>query len=376
MQTRPPIRHSSPDKPRLLFICLGLSSFVKEDIKLLGEQYDVRIFLFDANRFSSKLGHLFGLIYYGIKQLLWLLRELPRARIVYGWFADYHMVVPVWMARRGGVPICTALGGFDANTLPSIGYGVYESRWRRPLARFVLEESSRLLPVSEALVHSSNTFSSFPDRLENGIRIHAPDCHTPYTVLPTGFDAAVWPAGPSERPDVITTVAFLSDFSTTYVKGIDIFIETARLLPEVVFQIVGVDKSFESTLRSRFQLPENVRIVTPIPRSRLVEIYHGTSVYAQLSRTEGLPNVLCEAMSCGCIPVGSPVAAIPEVIGSTGYLVETPVPSHVAGVLHGALESGSPARRRATRQRISEHFVMDIRRRDLVAVIDSEIADG
>jgi glycosyltransferase involved in cell wall biosynthesis len=36
----------------------------------------------------------------------------------------------------------------------------------------------------------------------------------------------------------------------------------------------------------------------------------------QLSTSEGFPNSLGEAMSCGCIPIGSEVGAIPEIIGN------------------------------------------------------------
>jgi glycosyltransferase involved in cell wall biosynthesis len=44
-------------------------------------------------------------------------------------------------------------------------------------------------------------------------------------------------------------------------------------------------------------------------------------VYAQFSITEGLPNVVCEAMLAGCIPVGSNVGGIPELIETTGILI-------------------------------------------------------
>ena len=63
-----------------------------------------------------------------------------------------------------------------------------------------------------------------------------------------------------------------------------------------------------------FNLGDNVSLLPALDRKDLVTHYNTTSIYAQLSRSEGLPNVLCEAMLCGCIPVGSPVFGIPKAV--------------------------------------------------------------
>ena len=53
------------------------------------------------------------------------------------------------------------------------------------------------------------------------------------------------------------------------------------------------------------------------------ELYQNTKFYFQGSRLEGLPNSLCEAMLCGCVPIGSKVFGIPDAIGNTGILFDT-----------------------------------------------------
>jgi glycosyltransferase involved in cell wall biosynthesis len=58
-------------------------------------------------------------------------------------------------------------------------------------------------------------------------------------------------------------------------------------------------------------------------RYDLLPFYQSAKVYCQPSRWEGLPNALCEAMCCGCIPVATEVGGNPTAVGHTGFLVPT-----------------------------------------------------
>ena len=109
-------------RPRLLFIYLSPSTFVQGDLALLKESFDVRVFHFDGEG-------AVGLGWTWIRQFWWLLYQLPRAKGVYGWFADYHLFLPTLLARWFRKPMAVVLGGFDSNTLPELGYGVFASRW-------------------------------------------------------------------------------------------------------------------------------------------------------------------------------------------------------------------------------------------------------
>ncbi len=352
-------------RPRLLFICLDLTSFVRDDLKLLRERYDVRLFRFSANRAASRAGRGVGVAREAVRQLAWLRRELPRADLVYGWFADYHLALPVFLARRYGVPVAVPIAGFDAIRLPKLGYGVYESVWRAPLARYALRHASLILPCSETMIEHANRYSAYPERLENGVRAHVPGFSTPYAVVPFGYDAAAWPMGPLERKPSVLTVGHMTALRTFRRKGGDLFIAAARRLPDVAFQVIGVPEEEARAIRNRYDPPENVALLPPRPRQALAEAYGQASVYAQLSRAEGQPNVLSEAMCCGCVPVGSPVFGIPETIGEAGVIAETPEPDVLAGALRKALALASPEARQRARRRITEHFSTEHRRRAL-----------
>jgi glycosyltransferase involved in cell wall biosynthesis len=359
-------------RTRLLFPYLHPSTFMEDDLEVLAERYEVRTFHFDARRVSAF--PVVGLLILMCRQLIWLLRELPRAGLVYGWFADYHMFLPVLLAGRWKRPVAVAMGGFDAHHLPEIGYGVYHSRWRAPLARFVLRRASLLLPVAQSLIQSRTCFATWPATRSDGVLAHLPGLQTPMVVLPTGYDPGLWPAGPDQRPPVVGTAAWVSADRTVLVKGLDLLYAAARLLPEVSFAVVGISEERRRWMIRRYQPPANVEFLPPRPRQEMARFCAGLSVYLQISRTEGLPNGLCEAMLCGCIPVVSRVGGMPEAVGDAGMVVDSPEPEAIARALREALALAAdpvrgPAARARARERIVTGFSRDRRRERLLALL-------
>lgn len=349
---------------RVLFISLQNAHFVEDDRRLLSEHFEVQSFDFDSARRSHG-----SLVLRAITQAFWLLRKLPRADLVFGWFVDYHMLLPAWLARAFRRPVVAVLGGFDCNTLPDLGYGVFASSWRAPLARLIFRRLTLMIPTTRALISSRNDYASYPDQHRDGVLTHIRDLKTPYRVIPLGIDVSAWPQGPDYRDPEVLTVAFLRDERTFRVKGIDVYLEVADRLPHVGFKVVGVAPEFESVIRKRYHVPDNVEMVPPQSQDKLRTFYQSASVYLQLSRTEALPNVVKEAMCCGCIPVGSEVAGIPEVIGDHGAVVETPEPDDIAEVVRRTLDGATPDRRHAARRRITEHFGQDRRREMLIETL-------
>ncbi|HIG75665.1 MAG TPA: glycosyltransferase [Bacteroidetes bacterium] len=353
---------------RILFVTQGFESFVREDVDHLRSFADVETFQFDVNK-GSRGASALAVASEALRQRRWLAQHLPGADAVYGWFADSHMALPTRAAAAAGVPVLVAIAGFDAIALPELGYGVYES-WRAPLARYVLRNATHVVPCDETMIAHENRYSAYPDRLANGVRAHVPGFETPYTVIPFGFDPSDWRLGPAERPAVVCTVGHLGRERVQRRKGLDVFVAAARHLPDVTFQIVGVPDADAEAVRQRYEAGANVEILPPRPREELADLYANASVYAQLSRAEGQPNVLGEAMCSGCIPVGSPVFGIPGTIGDTGYVVESPEPRHVADVIYRALHEATPERRAAARNRVIEQYSRAARRKRLRALVE------
>jgi glycosyltransferase involved in cell wall biosynthesis len=338
-------------KKRVLFFYLSPASFVRDDLEMLGRRVDLVPFHFNVDLARSAAG-LIGL---WREQRRWLGRELPAADLIMGWFADYHMALPVAMARRCSIPVAVSLGGYDCLHLPELAYGVFASRWRAPLARYVLRNASLLLPVAEALLCSENLFSAWPERRRYGLCVDAPGVHTPHRVLPTGYVPERWPAGPAQRNPSVCTVGLIDNEQTFRRKGIDLVLKAAALLPDVPFRVVGVTPAMRDWIAECFSVPPNLILDGQVPREALVMIYQESSVYLQLSRAEGMPNVLCEAMLCGCIPVASRVFGNPAGVGDAGFLVDEPTPEAVVPAIRHALAAEEGLREQA-RRHIETHF--------------------
>lgn len=352
-------------RPRLLFSYMKSTSFVEDDWALLKKHYDVQPFHFDAEQATSAV----GLARLWTRQCRWLGRELPAADLVFGWFADHHAALPTLMARWFDVPMVVVLGGMDCNWLPEYDYGVWDSRWRAPLVRWIVRRADLLPAVSDTLIEAEERYSNWPEARRNGIRVHVPDLQTPHPVVPLGFRPADWPMGPPERGPTVTSVALLDSWRTYKVKGIDLLLTVARRMPEVSFRLVGVAPVFARALRAEEEVPVNVKLCPPRPRSALSAVYQDTAVYAQLSRVEAFGLVVGEAMLSGCIPVVSAVGQPPELVGETGHVVRHPDPDEIAEALSMALDA-TGEQRRAARARITEHFSMAQREDRLIDLLE------
>lgn len=360
-------------RPRLLYTYLKPTSFVRDDLALLRHAFDVVPHRFDVGD-ARGIGAASALARAGARQAAWLREEGPQADGLLGWFADYHLALPALWSRATGKPFGVVVGGYDANTVPSLRYGAAMSQWRAPLVRLVLGGASALFPVTPSVLCDENRFAEPPTVLRTGLCVTASRTLDKAQVVPLGVSPEAWPSGPAERPASVLTVAVLNDERTVRVKGIDLLVAAARLLPDVRFDVVGFGSSF---------LPEAKRLLRPSPnmafhaaqdRASLATWYAGASVYAQLSRVEaGLPMVLAEAMLCGCIPVGSRVGGIPLTIGEEGEIVDAPDTGEIVEAIRRALRSESEARSRA-RSQVATRFSLAQREQRLTQAITAMLA--
>ena len=90
-------------------------------------------------------------------------------------------------------------------------------------------------------------------------------------------------------------------------------------------------------------LNDKVKLVGWIPHDELPDYLNGLELVVLPSYTEGLPNLMLEAMACGTPVLATPVGAIPDVIKDkkTGFIIDNNSPECIAKNVERALNHTS-----------------------------------
>jgi glycosyltransferase involved in cell wall biosynthesis len=164
-----------------------------------------------------------------------------------------------------------------------------------------------------------------------------------------------------ERP-ILGVVGRLS-----HEKGVDVFLRAASLLARegAGFSAVvvgdGPDRSSLEALARELGLAERVRFTGPLQNMRAV--YDAIDLLVIPSRSEGLPNVLLEALAHDRPVAATRVGAVPTVLDSplAGALAEPESPRSLADAIGRALSLRSDPRSTAARRRIVDAFSLERR---------------
>jgi glycosyltransferase involved in cell wall biosynthesis len=269
--------------------------------------------------------------------------------VVFCWFASVYAAIATFLARLFGKKCIIVVGGVDVAGDKDLGYGIWLNPWKAQLIKFALRNAHKVLVVDPSLKNEAVWRARY-----DGANI---EC------VPTGYDSSVWfPAG--KKQPIILTAAIARDWVNVRRKGLDLLVEAAKKLPRARFMVIGTDP----TLVAQLSPPDNIVFRLRIPREQLLEYYQSAKVYCQPSRWEGLPNALCEAMLCGCIPVATNVFGQPTALGESGILVTKGNVGELVAALESAMAMPESAGLKA-RERIASLFPKELRDRRLTALI-------
>lgn len=300
-------------KSTILYIYPTFATFIKRDLDFLSEKFRV---ITPKHHWGNKQFAAWNFV----RQLVFILRYLFRCKAIFVMFGGYWSFLPALLGRMAGKPVYIILGGADCVSFPTIQYGSLRKPLLRTFIRWSYRLCSKLIPVDESLVFSQYQYFEPQHYQFQGYKYHLPKVSTPYEVIYNGFDPVFFSHDIShKRPDSFIAIAAIPDNMRLKLKGIDLLLELAKIYPQCSFTVVGISDQMIERLG---KVSENVTLISFLAQEKMKEYMLTSQYVVQLSISEGFPNAICEAMLCGCIPIGSAVGAMPHIISDTGFIMQ------------------------------------------------------
>lgn len=328
-------------KIKILFVKNITRSFTEKDIDILRKHFDVRVVDFVLSRKNLKAT---------LKTPLNMIMEVIWADVTFSWFADLHAAFAVLFSKVFRKKSIVVAGGYDVANEPSISYGVmrFPKSNAARMAKFALKHADKVLAVSE---FNKKEALNYVDSKKIELVYNVVDCDK------------FKPRGGKDN-DLVITVGGVTN-NTLKTKGLEIFVKMAEYLPNTKFILVG--QAYDNSIEHLKAIaPSNVEFLGHIPNEELPKLYQKAKVYCQLSYRESFGVAVIEAMSCECVPVVTKRAALPEVVGDTGFYVLYGDPEATAEAVKEALKSDKG---KIASERVKNMFSIKRRENELKEII-------
>ncbi|MFC1966406.1 glycosyltransferase family 4 protein [Chloroflexota bacterium] len=333
---------------KILFVHQGLVSFIEKDLRILEQAHTVRECYFPGHRKGWP-----GVI----KDVLRLFRGVLWCDATFSWSGKLHAFFAVLFSRILGKKSLVVSGGEEVARGQEKLWSMFDFWWKRWCPLFVFKYADLILCVSEF-----NRGETIKNARADSRKIR---------LIYHGFDVNEFGRMPDiKKEDIVLTVSVINSVNTSR-KGLRLFVESARFLPDQKFMLVGpwLDATIED-LKSI--APQNVSFTGWLSGDELVRACNRAKVYVQASVYEGFGCSVAEAMLCECVPVVSRREALPEVVGDCGLYLDTREPQELAQNIEHALDSDLGLK---ARERIMKLFPLEKRRSELLAAV-VELAKG
>lgn len=280
----------------------------------------------------------------------WLTRQLRASATHIVHARGLWMLGPALRAARdaGGLPVIFSFHGFDDASRAA-------PLWRRALWRQQLRRCHEIVAVCFAARDALARAMHIP---VDGIRVIRNGVDTRHFRRTHSETAARQSLGLDPRRPMLLCVGTLMP-----VKGYDLLLDALdRLEAPCQVLFVGSDR-LNGALHRRAAASQRATVIFAGPQSDLRPWYEAASALVAPSRSEGLSNVILEAMAMGLPVVATRVGGNPELVidGHTGWLRPAEDPAALADAVSQCLNHPAESARRGANgsQRARADFSLD-----------------
>ncbi|MFN8319162.1 MAG: glycosyltransferase [Saprospiraceae bacterium] len=350
-------------KPYIIYEYADKASFVQKDIEILAIKYEV---LSEDIDWKTKYKTPFNILV----QTYFYIKNIKKSKAIFVMFGGYWALVPVIMAKYFKKPCFIILGGTDCMSFPSLNYGNLRIPLLRTILRKVYENATCLLPVHKSLIECDNNYY-LQQESKQGILNNLKGININFSEIYNGFNSKEFNKNEAKRKkNRFISIASIDSDIRYILKGGDLIFKLADIYPNYEFVLVGISENYLKKIK---KIPQNLKIISFCHSEKIVDLLKSSTFYLQLSISEGFPNSLAEAMLCGCIPIGSDVGAIPEIIDDKSRIVKKRDIYEVCSIINTLLEKSEIELKSLSDHsysRILNNFSIEKRQKSLLDIIE------
>jgi glycosyltransferase involved in cell wall biosynthesis len=335
-------------KKKILYIRTSDSPFHKKDEYILEKHY-----ILAKYKFIQK-GSLVSFLKSSWLLIRFLRKNIDDIDVIFVRFLDYYSLILVLFKLFYKKKLVVVIGGMEVAALDEINLGGFINPVKSFIIRKALINSDLLLPNCKELILGRNNFGVDNEYLY-GIKHFLPNIQTKIKVIHNGFDCKKLNPGDITKDKYsVLTVGSANNWGNFYRKGFDLFIEVAKKCNRFKFTLIGLSPKLLELVKIKYKTNKINNLVLEPKKKQLdvINYYRTANIFIQASIFEGMPNTLCEAMLYRCVPIGSSVNSIPDIIGDTGIIIDKKSVDVLtdAIVLAAEMDSGNAARQRICRK--------------------------
>jgi len=229
---------------------------------------------------------------------------------------DLHWTFPDlptgdYLSNRYGVPYRLTLRGMEA-------FHIQDGDVRQKTVAKYLKRVDSIISLSQEMADEADTIAGTAAKtkvVRNGVDTKA--------FFFKGRELCRHSLGLPESQRIVLGVGAL-----IHRKGFDVVISAIKNLFDIGhdldthFYILGAEGAEGDYRKELFDLvasanlADRVHFVGAVPNDKLVDWYNAADLFCLSSRGEGSPNVLTEALACGCPAVATNVGSVPEIMAA------------------------------------------------------------